>query len=292
MGDAVFSLMQTLRMAALQQHESRPHPLPGSPLERDRAERCLAMRLNRAYVDAQLAVGARIALPDSAAAHLIRVLRLGAGDGCVLFNGDGHDHDARIVAADKRGAEVEITGVREVDNESTLRIVLVQGIARGEKMDWILQKATELGVAAFVPVSSERSEVKLDGERADKRLAHWRSVVVSACEQNGRARVPGVGAPEALATALARLPGDGARLTLDPHATDGVATLSVPAGRQVVVAIGPEGGWSPRDRIVLGEAGFAGLRLGPRILRTETAGIAAIAALQARFGDLRGGRAD
>src|SRR3546814_6587150 len=133
------------------------------------------MRVNRAYVDRALAVGARVALPEGAAAHLLRVLRLDVGDGCVLFNGDGHDYDARVVAAGKRGGEVEVTGMRAVDIESPLRIVLVQGIARGEKMDWILQKATELGVAGFVPVSSDRSAVKLAGERAGTRLAHWSS---------------------------------------------------------------------------------------------------------------------
>ena len=243
------------------------------------------MRVNRAHVDAPLAIGARLPLPESAAAHLVRVLRLGVGDACVLFNGDGRDYDARIVAVGKRGGEVEIVAARAVDNESPLRIVLVQGIARGEKMDWILQKATELGVAAFVPVSSERSEVKLDGDRAAKRLAHWRSVVVAACEQSWRACVPEVASAEPLATALSRLP-DGIRLTLDPEAKDVIATLGHPGDRPIVVAIGPEGGWSPRDRSLLSEAGFTGLRLGPRILRTETAGMAAIAALQSKFGDL------
>ena len=246
------------------------------------------MRLNRAYVDATLAIGARLALPDNAAAHLMRVLRLGVGDACVLFNGDGRDFEARIVAADKRGAEAEIVGVRVIDNESPLRIVLVQGIARGEKMDWLLQKATELGVHAFVPVNSERSEVKLAGERLGKRVAHWRSVVVAACEQSGRACVPAVAAPESLADAVASLPADTKRFLLDPAADTGIADLRQTAGQDppYVLAVGPEGGWSPRDRAVLLEAGFTALRLGPRILRTETAGIAAIAALQSSFGDL------
>jgi 16S rRNA (uracil1498-N3)-methyltransferase len=128
--------------------------------------------------------------------------------------------------------------------------------------------------------------VKLDGERAAKRLAHWRSVVVAACEQSWRACVPEVAAAEPLATALSRLPGDSIRLSLDPEATSGIAALQPPGDRSVVVAIGPEGGWSPRDRAALAEAGFAGLCLGPRILRTETAGMAAIAALQSKFGDL------
>ena len=148
-------------------------------------------------------------------------------------------------------------------------------------MDWILQKATELGVAAIVPVASERSEVRLDGERAEKRAAHWRNVVVSACEQSGRARIPDVAAPCALADALANLPA--MRLLLDPEATQPLPSDII--DNACALAIGPEGGWSPSDIATLGAAGFVGSRLGPRVLRTETAGIAAIAALQARHGD-------
>jgi len=243
------------------------------------------MRVIRAFVDLPLSVGRQVDLPDDAAAHLVRVLRLREGDACVLFNGDGHDHDARLVRADRRGAVAEIVATRSVDLESPLSITLVQGIARGEKMDWILQKATELGVTTFVPVSSDRSEVKLDAERAGKRHAHWRSVVVSACEQSWRTRVPEVAAPRSLAAALADLPAEASRWLLDPEAGSGIAKLPAPSNG-LVLAIGPEGGWSPNDRAALVAAGFDGLRLGPRILRTETAGMAAIAALQARFGDL------
>jgi 16S rRNA (uracil1498-N3)-methyltransferase len=242
------------------------------------------MRVTRLHVEAPLPVGARIALPESVAGHLVRVLRAQAGDACVLFNGDGHDYDARIVAAGKRDAEVEILAARAIGNESPLRIVLLQALARGEKMDWILQKATELGVDAIVPVASERSEVRLDGERADKRSAHWRSVVVSACEQSGRATVPALAAPGPLAQAVAGLPASTQRLLLDPLATQGMRMLDVAAGG-IVLAIGPEGGWSARDLAMLRGNGFEGLRLGPRVLRTETAGIAAIAALQACHGD-------
>lgn len=244
------------------------------------------MRRNREYIDAPLAVGAKVQLPETAAAHLLRVLRLGVGDGCVLFNGDGFDYDCRLTAAGKRGGEAEVLAARPVDGESRLRIVLLQGVARGEKMDWILQKATELGVAAFVPVGSERSEVRLDAERARKRLAHWQGVVASACGQCGRAVVPPVSAPASLGDAVADLPAEALKLTLDPMAGATVRGLADPGGRSVVVAIGPEGGWSPRDRATLADAGFEGLRLGPRILRTETAGVAAISALQAAFGDL------
>ena len=244
------------------------------------------MRLTRCHVELALRAGDEQVLPERVAAHLTRVLRLREGDRCVLFNGDGHDYAARLLAVGKRDVRVLILSSAAVDNESPLSIVLLQGIARGEKMDLILQKATELGVAAIMPVSGERTEVRLDAERAQKRLAHWRSVVESACEQSGRARVPVVFAPISLDDAARSLHDDGLRLVLDPQGEHRLESLQSPAAARVWVAIGPEGGWSPRDREILRTAGFSGLRLGPRVLRTETAGLAAIAALQARFGDL------
>lgn len=243
------------------------------------------MRLTRIHVDAFLAAGSEVVLPESAALHLSRVLRLAVGDECVLFNGDGNDYAARITAMGKRELRVAVAAGREVDNESPLAITLLQGVARGEKMDLILQKATELGVSGFIPVWSQRSEVKLDEARTAKRLAHWRGVVVAACEQSGRARVPPVDAPLSLAAALQGLPQGGTRLTLDPDGARSPASLPGSA-EGFVLAVGPEGGWSPLDREQLTAAGFEGMQLGPRILRTETAGLAAIAALQARFGDM------
>ena len=242
------------------------------------------MRLTRSHVDMPLQAGDEVVLPEDVAAHLLRVLRLQVDDACVLFNGDGHDYDARITAVGKREARAEISAARHVDNESPLRITLLQGIARGEKMDWILQKATELGVARFLPVTSERSEVKLDAQRADKRLAHWRGIVVAACEQSGRATLPDVAAPQALAQAAGLR--DGRGFILDPFAEASLSSFRDASLRKCTIAIGPEGGWSPRDREQLVAAGYEGLRLGPRVLRTETAGIAAIAALQAACGDL------
>ncbi len=244
------------------------------------------MRLIRAYLDAPLAVGSRIALPDDVTAHLVRVLRLEAGDSCTLFNGDGRDCDGRIVSVSKREVLVDIVNARVVDNESRLHITLLQGIARGEKMDLIVQKATELGVHAIVPVISERSEVKLDAQRAQKRHAHWVSVAIAACEQSGRTRIPQLAAPQLLHAAVTETASDALKLTLDPDGQHAVANLDFDSTHGLVIAIGPEGGWSPRDRQMLQAAGFIGLRLGPRILRTETAGLAAIAALQSRFGDL------
>jgi len=166
------------------------------------------------------------------------------------------------------------------------KTTLVQGIARGEKMDWILQKATELGVTRLVPVVTERTEVKLDEDRAGRRLAHWQQVIASACEQCGRNRLPRLDAPQRLPTWLAQL-GDtpGARLALLPEGTQALRSLGALADGAILV-VGPEGGFSDHDEAALRQAGFAGLRLGPRILRTETAGLAALAALQAVAGDL------
>ncbi len=245
------------------------------------------MRIIRSHVDQPLAVGQRITLPEDSSAHLLRVLRLGPGDAITLFNGDGHDYTARLLTAAKRGAEAEVTGRAAVPRESPLRITLVQGVARGEKMDLVLQKATELGVDAFTPVITERTEVKLDAERAEKRMAHWRGVVAAACEQSGRAVLPRLSEPTALAHYAGAEPAD-IKLVLDPQGDVGLGKVAPAAGQSIALVVGPEGGLSERDLATLRAAGFRGLRLGPRILRTETAGLAAVAALQALYGDLRG----
>lgn len=244
------------------------------------------MRTIRSFLDLPLAPGQRFALPELTTHHLVRVLRLEVGDTCVLFNGDGHDYRARLLSAQKRGAEVEIDERLEVRNESPLRITLVQGIARGEKMDLILQKATELGVAAIAPVITDRTEVKLDGERTDKKMNHWRGVLAAACEQCGRARLPNILEPQTLAK-FAASDGNVRRLVLDPEADNSLADLRLSADAGISLAIGPEGGFSERDLAMLHAGGYEKVRLGPRILRTETAGMAAIAALNALFGDWR-----
>ncbi|MFZ5657695.1 MAG: 16S rRNA (uracil(1498)-N(3))-methyltransferase [Pseudomonadota bacterium] len=243
------------------------------------------MRLTRVHIPQPLHEGAEVVLPEGPAAHLTRVLRLAPGDACIAFNGDGHDYAATLASVGKREARLRIGAATPVDRESPLRLVLLQGVAKGEKMDLILQKATELGVQAIVPVWSQRSDVKLEGERAARRLEHWRGVVASACEQCGRAVVPTVEAPVPLGGTLQALPDVGLRLLLDPQGPHAMRSLALPAAA-ACIAVGPEGGWSPLDREQLQAAGFSGLRLGPRVLRTETAGLAAIAALQARFGDL------
>jgi len=243
------------------------------------------MRIVRHFVDLPLVEGASVALPEVAVAHLVRVLRLGPGDRVRLFNGDGHDYEAELESTSKRGADARVLARIAVASESPLSITLAQGIARGEKMDLILQKATELGVARVAPVVTERTEVRLDAERADKRAAHWRGVLASACEQSGRARLPELLAPRALADFLATEHST-LKLVLDPIASTTLAQLDIAPSQSICLLVGPEGGLSERDLAAARATGFTGLRLGPRILRTETAGIAAIAALQARFGDL------
>jgi 16S rRNA (uracil1498-N3)-methyltransferase len=244
------------------------------------------MRTIRIHVELPLAVGLELGLPAQAGEHVARVLRLTAGSPITLFNGDGVDYPAVIQAVGKRDVTVRVEAAQPVDNESPLPLTLAQGVARGEKMDLIVQKATELGVARIVPLLTERSEVKLDPARAEKRLAHWQAVVASACEQSGRARLPTVLPAVPLEHWLRELPQDGAlRLALLPEGTRRASELRfTPAGGLLVV--GPEGGLGNRDTAALTEAGFEGLRLGPRILRTETAGLAALAALQALHGDV------
>jgi 16S rRNA (uracil1498-N3)-methyltransferase len=244
------------------------------------------VRTIRIHVDQPLLPGTELGLPAQAGEHVARVLRLGEGAPLVLFNGDGNDYAAVVVQVGKREVRVRIDGVRAVANESPLPLTLAQGVARGEKMDMIVQKATELGAACIVPLLTERSEVRLDPARAEKRLEHWRAVAASACEQSGRARVPAILPARPLQAWLAGLPGDGAlRLALLPEAGQSLRSLVFPPAGGLLV-VGPEGGLGERDVTALESAGFTGLRLGPRILRTETAGLAALAALQALYGDI------
>ena len=231
-------------------------------------------------------MNAELALPSQAAEHVARVLRMNPGDALTVFNGDGYDYTATLIAVGKRDVTLRIDGRESVANESPLRLTLAQGVARGEKMDLIVQKATELGVARIVPLFTERSEVKLEPSRAEKRLLHWRAVAASACEQSGRVRVPEVLAALPLQAWLDSLADDGVqRLALLPEGTLRARELRFGEAGGLLV-VGPEGGLGDRDSAALQDAGFAGLRLGPRILRTETAGLAALAALQALHGDV------
>ncbi len=242
------------------------------------------MRLTRVFVDEPLDSGRELRLGASAAAHVGRVLRLVTGSELTLFDGRGGEYPATIVESRGTVLRVRVGAHRAIERESPLRITLAQALARGERMDWIVQKATELGVAAIVPLLTERSVVKLDARQAEKRREHWRGIVIGACEQSGRNRLPDVLGPQPLDQWLASAPPADARILLDPTADSGLRSLD--STRTVSVLIGPEGGLSPAERALAVRAGFTQLRMGPRVLRTETAAIAALSALQALHGDV------
>jgi 16S rRNA (uracil1498-N3)-methyltransferase len=229
--------------------------------------------------------GGAATLGEGASRHLLKVLRLGPGAGLRVFDGRGREHAARLTGGTVRAATVEVLEAREPAPESALSIRLLQGIGRGERMDLVIQKATELGVAAIVPVLSARSVVRLSGDRAARRRAHWQSVAIGACEQCGRATLPAIIEPCGLDEALAKLPADGPRLLPDPAAAAGLAGRPAP-GPALTLLIGPEGGLDEAEIRAAGAAGFQRVRLGPRVLRTETAAIAAIALVQGLWGDL------
>lgn len=243
------------------------------------------MRLTRVHVEAALAEGARVALAGAAAAHLRRVLRLGAGDSVTLFNGDGADYPSRITGFGRRTIEAEVTGRAAARAESPLAMTLVQGVARGDRMDLVVQKAAELGVAAIAPVATARSVVKLDADSRRRKLEHWRGIAIAACEQSGRARIPAISEPRPLAEWLAESASAGTRFLLAPDAEVGLAAAAR-GERSVEVLVGPEGGLEDAETRAALAAGFRACGLGPRVLRSETAAIAALAVLQAVAGDL------
>jgi 16S rRNA (uracil1498-N3)-methyltransferase len=238
----------------------------------------------RLYCDLPFSRGAEIALPEAAARHAVTVLRLQAGDTLSLFNGEGGEYRASIVAVSKRETRVRLIEFDAAERESPLEITLALGISSGERMDYSLQKATELGVTAIQPLATERSLVKLAGERAERRLQHWQHVVIAACEQCGRNRVPTVAPVHKLFDYLAAVDRGTRRLLLSPDAAEPL-THAPPATR-VVLLIGAEGGLAPAEFLAAEASGFEPVSLGPRILRTETAPVAALAVLQALWGDI------
>ncbi len=241
------------------------------------------MRRIRVYVDQALQADAELELPRDAAHHLIRVLRLRRGDRVILFNGDGWEYPAEIIDSETRSScRVCLGPPTEPAVESPLRLTLIQAIGRGERMDWAIQKSTELGVDRIQPVFTERTEVRLDGVRASKRLRHWQQVAIAASEQSGRVLVPVIEAPLPLRE-LGQCQDAG--MFLDPQALVRPADLKPSGSNAWTVVVGPEGGLSDAETDWLSQQGFQGLKLGPRVLRTETAGPAVLAMLQTRFGD-------
>jgi 16S rRNA (uracil1498-N3)-methyltransferase len=234
----------------------------------------------RLFVDAELRPQASLELPEAAAHHAARVLRLREGETVVLFDGRGGEYDA-LLSMPGRGRVLAATGERrDVERESPLAVTLLQAVSTSDKMDFTIQKAVELGVIAIHPVFSAKSVVRLSGEREAKKLAHWRRIAIAACEQCGRNRIPEIREPVALERY--RAPAAAAKVLLSPA---GTGRLTEVAKSPLVLAAGPEAGFSGEEEQWLLRAGFAAVRLGPRILRTETAALAALAALNALAGD-------
>jgi 16S rRNA (uracil1498-N3)-methyltransferase len=264
------------------------------------------MRLTRVYVDGALTRGSIVDLSKETGAHLAQVLRARSGDELVLFNGDGREFAATIDAVRGSRVSASIGAARSIDRESPCKVTLVQCVPRGDRMDFIVQKATELGVVRIVPVLSQRSVVRLDASQAASKQAHWRAVAVSACEQCGRNRLPKVEAPQPLLNYLGALAPLGAtlgkapgaaggpplRLVLEPDDAHPERNAAQPfsdfstAIDDAEIAIGPEGGFAPEELEAFQLCAFSRVGLGPRVLRTETAAIAAVVMLQTRFGDM------
>jgi len=246
------------------------------------------MRNTRIHVALELGSEPELLLPRAASAHLLRVLRLRPGAALTLFNGRGGEYAAELLAAEKGQARVRLGEFSSVERESPLPVLLLQGIARGERMDLIVQKATELGVSAIVPLSCEFSMVRLAAHALARRRERWQAVAIGACEQCGRNRAPVVHDIVELDAACASAAAGEAslRLMLVPEASDSLSALARVAPRHATLLVGPEGGLSGREQLLAQRAGFRACRLGPRTLRTETAPIAALAALQALAGDL------
>ena len=242
------------------------------------------MRIPRIFHPEPLHANSRVALSDNAARHVGRVLRLPAGAQVVLFDGSGGEHPAHIIETGKRELWVECGERMAVDCESPLAITLAQGVSKGERMDYTIQKAVELGVTRIAPIDTERSVVNLRGERRDKRMEHWHGVIISACEQCGRNTLPLL-LPMMSYHEWLQQPLTGIGLLLDHRAAMGLSSLEFD-GSACTLLIGPEGGLSEAERGAAEAAGYRGLRLGPRVLRTETAALTALAAIQSRWGDL------
>ncbi len=245
------------------------------------------MRKTRIFVDQKLRAGTVVVLADEAAHHISRVLRLRLGHPLVLFDGRGGEYDAEISKVNKRSVKVHINQYQEVDNESPLHITLAQGISRGQKMDFILQKAVELGVDRIIPVMTEYGNVRLDEERQQKKIKHWNGVIIGACEQCGRNKIPEIVAPLSFDECLGIDVGTDRGMTkiILHSGTGGRLSKLAKVEGGIMLLVGPEGGFSDDEIEKACAADYQIINIGPRILRTETAALAAISACQMLWGD-------
>jgi 16S rRNA (uracil1498-N3)-methyltransferase len=241
----------------------------------------------RLFVDIPLSHGATVPLPEGAAHHVRDVLRLAAGDEVTLLNGLGGEYRARLTVVARKSVETEVLAFHQRDSEAPYPVTVAQALASGDKMDWVVEKAVELGAVAVEPVATARSLLRLAGERADKRVAHWRAIARSACEQCGRNRLPEIAPVEPFDRWIAaQRDRPGLKLMLSPVHPAAFSTLDRPApGTPITLLIGPEAGLNDAEEALAVSAGFAPILLGPRVMRTETAALAALAAIHARWGD-------
>ena len=240
------------------------------------------MRSYRVYSSGPLTVDEQCDLDDRASHHLARVLRVKTGDRLSVFNGDGNNYQGAIVTADKHQVSVLIDSIEQAETESSLNTCLALAVSKGDRFEWAIKKATELGVSSIVPILSQRVDVRLSPARWQKKQEHWQQIVISACEQSGRAVVPEVKQPITLSPWLSGVEAD-CKLVLDPEATPS-ALHDQPTS--IALLIGPEGGLAPSELTLALENGFSAMRLGPRVLRTETAPLVALSVLGARWGDI------
>lgn len=243
------------------------------------------MRIPRVYLQNELAPGRHVVLDERSHNHVQRVLRMRAGDPLLVFNGQGGQFDARLTRCDKRECSVEVGEHSDSLAESQLTTTLLQGLCRNERMDTVIQKATELGVSHIRPVICERSVVQPDERRLQRRLAHWHSVMISACEQSGRTRLPTVFEPVPLEQAVTEVT-DTLRLLLHPGSSKALPRHACPDDHRISVLIGPEGGLDDNEISFAEGNGFVATAVGPRVLRTETAGPACLAVIQTLWGDM------
>lgn len=243
------------------------------------------LRITRIFSEQALGEETQVELPPGPAAHVAQVLRLRMGDSLILFDGEGRDYPGRLLVATRKRVRVAIGRPTEAEPEASLAVRLGIGVSKGERMDYAIQKAVELGVASICPLFTKRSVVRLDEARLKKRQEHWRGVVIAACEQSGRRRLPELASSTSLERWLTQK--HPCPLLLDHRSTTSMPDIAAPA-RELTLLVGPEGGLAPEERALARDSGFRPIRLGPRVLRTETAPLAALAAAQILWGDFRG----
>ena len=244
------------------------------------------MKQRRIHIPGPVAPGPGVVLNEETSHYVRRVLRLSVGDALTVFDGTGGEHTATIHRSDGHAVELRVSGYREPPVESPLKVWLMPGLCKGERMDLAIQKAAELGVHAVLPLSMAFSVVKLNEARALRRQTHWQAIARSACEQCGRTRLPVIHAPQTLQSALRQLPEGATKLVLTPGTTNSMATAAAPGREGVVILVGPEGGLSGSEQDEALAAAFQPVRLGPRTLRAETASVAGVALAQSLWGDL------